>query len=222
MNRTTRAFSSILAASFLLLATTADARMYRYKDENGRTVIGNTVPYQATQRGYEILNSQGRVIETVAPAPTAEEIAAREAEAERRRQEQQQREFDQALLKRFSHPDEAVRAMHRKVQELESLTQLKRGNISVLVSQLDTEQSRAADLERAGRTIPEATLQKINRLQSQIRDIEEQIAVQQMEIARVRERFIEDIHRLETITGEQATVPLEPSAESAPETADQS
>lgn len=206
MNRIQRVFSTVLAASLLFAATAADARMYRYKDENGRTVISNTVPQQASRRGYEILNSQGRVVEVIDPEPTAEELAARAAEEERQRQAELQRQADLALLKRFSHPDEAIRAMERKIQEMRGLTQLKRGNISVLVSQLDEEQGRAANLERAGRDIPESTLQKITRLQNQIRGIEREIAVQNAEIERMREHYLEDIERLEIITGEQATI----------------
>ncbi|MDC0663976.1 DUF4124 domain-containing protein [Marinobacter sp. SS21] len=209
MKRTTNILSSALAVSLLLAATIADARMYRYKDENGRTVISSTVPQQASQRGYEILDNRGRVINTIAPAPTPEEIAAREAEVARQHQLQLQQERDLALLKRFSHPDEAVRAMERKLQELESFGQLKRGSISVLANQLDSEQTRAANLERSGRDIPAATLQKIQRLQNQILDVEQEIAEQNAEIDKVRARFVEDIIRLETITGEPATLPYD-------------
>lgn len=205
-HRSTRVLASTLAATLLFMSVSADARMYRYRDENGRLVISNTVPQQASQRGYEILNDQGRVVQTIDPAPTAEEIAAREAEAERQRQEAEQLERDRALLKRFSNPEEAVSAMNRKIQELESLTQLKRGNMSVIVSQLDNERSRAADFERSGRAVPEATLQKITRLQNQIRDIEQEIAIQNVEIENVRASFIEDIRRLEQITGEASSL----------------
>ncbi|MDX1755124.1 MAG: DUF4124 domain-containing protein [Marinobacter sp.] len=208
--------SSALAVSLLVAALPADARMYRYQDENGRTVISSTVPQQASQRGYEILDNSGRVIKTIDPAPTPEEIAAREAQEARQRQLERQQERDRTLLKRFSHPDEAVRAMERKLQELEGLTQLKRGNISVIANQLDSEQARAADLERSGREIPEATLQKINRLQNQILDIEEEIEEQKAEIDRVRARFVEDIERLEIITGKPANLPYTASPQTGP------
>jgi len=138
----------------------AAANMYRYTDENGQIVISSTIPQEATKRGYDILNDNGRVIDTIPPAPTEEEIAAREAEKQRQKELAEQREQDRALLKRFSHPDQAVKAMHRKIRELEGLIQLKRGNISVISSQLDNEQSRAANMERAGREIPEAMLEK--------------------------------------------------------------
>lgn len=203
------------AIALLLLANTASAGMYRYSDENGQVVISNTIPQEASKRGYDILNSSGRVIETVDPAPTAEEIAAREAQKRRQEEQARQRELDRKLLERFSHPDEAVRAMYRKIRELQGVSQLKRGNISVIESQLDSEQGRAADLERSGREIPEATLKKIRRLESNIREIERDISAQQAEIEAVRRRFHDDIERLETITGDVRTLPLEVPPENA-------
>jgi chromosome segregation ATPase len=199
-----------LAASCLLASSLADARMYRYKDDNGQMVISNTVPQEASTRGYEILNSQGRVVERVDAAPTEEELRQR-SEQERKQQEAEaQRDRDKALLRRYRHPNDAVRALHRKIEELEGLIQLKRGNISVIESQLDTEQARAADLERSGREIPDATLDKIERLQTQIQDIEGEIATQAGEIEQIREDYREDIERLELITDQERTLPLEP------------
>ncbi|MEP3564034.1 MAG: DUF4124 domain-containing protein [Marinobacter sp.] len=202
---------AVLIAMGLLTSAAVQAGMYRYTDENGRLVISNTIPQAATKRGYEIISDSGRVIETIAPAPTAEELAARAAAEERRKQQAAQLEQDRLLLKRFSHPDQAVRAMHRKIQELEGLIALKRGNISVLTSQLDNEQRRAAEMERAGRSIPEATLKKIYRLEGQVRDIEREIAAQRQEIDAVAKRFISDIERLEDITGSERTLPLDDS-----------
>lgn len=197
-------FTSLVASSAMA------SSMYRFKDENGRMVISNTVPSESSTRGYEILNSQGRVVDVVEPAPTAEEIAAREAEKQRRAQADKQRQEDAELLRTFSHPDDAVRALRRKLQELESLVQLKRGNISVIESQLEEQQSKAADLERAGREVPENLLTRIDRLRSQIREIEKEISVQNMETQAIRESFEQKIERLEVITGETRTLSLEP------------
>lgn len=202
--------SALLLSVALGLSAPAAAQLYRYTDENGQLVIGNTIPHDAVKRGYDILSNSGRVIETIPPAPTPEEIAAREAEKQRQQELERQRQEDAQLLKRYSHPDQAVKAMHRKIRELEGLIQLKRGNISVISSQLDNEQSRAANMERAGQTIPDATLEKIRRLESQIRDIEREITSQRQELSDIREAFIKDIERLERITEKQRTLPLDP------------
>ncbi len=201
---------AIMALSF---TATTEAGMYRYTDENGRMVISNTIPQEATKRGYDILSNNGRVVETIPPAPTDEEIAAREAEKQRQKELAAQQERDRLLLKRYSHPDQAVRAMHRKIRELKGLIQLKRGNISVISNQLDSEQSRAANIERSGGTIPESMLEKIRRLESQIRDLEREISIQSQEIDELRADFEADIKRLEQVTGEPRTLTLDTSSE---------
>jgi predicted RNase H-like nuclease (RuvC/YqgF family) len=209
-NRLTALSVKATALAFTLgFSAQVAANMYRFTDENGQVVISSTIPQEATKRGYDILSNNGRVIETIPPAPTEEEIAAREAEEQRQKELAAQREKDRELLKRFSHPDQAVKAMHRKIQELEGLIRLKQGNISVISSQLDNEQSRAADMERAGREIPEATLEKIRRLGAQIRDLEQEIAAQSREIQELRKAFEADIERLEEVTGEERTLPFE-------------
>ena len=209
---TVSSVTALLAALSLLASSGVQADMYRYKDENGQLVISNTIPQKATKRGYEILGNNGRVVETVAPAPTAEEIAAREAEKERQRQAERQREEDKKLLQRYSHPNQAVRAMHRKVREMQGIIQLKRGNISVLASQLENEQGRAADMERSGRDVPQSSLDKIERLQSQINDIEREIAGQRENIEAMKSDFEADIKRLEEVTGEERTLPMTPTS----------
>lgn len=208
----TRSGAANVSAALALtlgLVTAANAAMYRYTDENGQVVISNTIPQEATKRGYDILGNSGRVVETIPPAPTEEEIAAREAEKQRQKAAEIQREQDRKLLKRYSHPDQAVRAMHRKIRELEGLIQLKRGNISVISSQLDSEQSRAANIERSGGTIPDAMLEKIRRLEAQIRDLEREINIQSQEIDELRADFEADIQRLEEVTGEPRTLTLD-------------
>lgn len=214
MHKRLTVFSATASALLLLLgmSTQANASMYRYSDESGQLVISNTIPQQATKRGYDILNSNGRVVKTIPPAPTEAEIAAREAEEQRQKELAIQQEKDSRLLKRFSHPDQAIKAMHRKLNELEGLIQLKRGNISVISNQLDNDQSRAADMERNGQKIPEAILSKINRLESQIRDIEKEITWQTQEIDTLKQAYEKDIKRLEKVTGKTRTLSLEPTS----------
>lgn len=216
MHKRLTVFSATASALLLSLGMTtlAEASMYRYSDEEGQLVISNTIPQQATKRGYDILNSNGRVVETIPPAPTEAEIAAREAQKQRQKELTIQREQDTRLLKRFSHPDQAIKAMHRKLDELRGLIQLKRGNISVISSQLDNEQSRAANMERNGQKIPDATLDKIHRLESQIRDIEREILWQSQEIEALKQTFEKDIKRLEKVTGETRTLSLEATSTS--------
>ncbi|MGP4842849.1 DUF4124 domain-containing protein [Marinobacter sp. 1Y8] len=203
------ALAAVILAS--LVSTSAIAStMYRYKDNNGRMVISNTVPSESTTRGYEILNDKGRVVRVIEPAPTEEELADRDAQKKRKRAVEEQRREDAELLRTFSHPDDGVKALRRKLQELESISQLKRGNISVIESQLQEQQSKAADLERSGREVPDNLRARIDRLRSQIFDIEREISAQNLETESIREAFEDKIERLEELTGQQRTLELNP------------
>lgn len=193
-----------------LCNTSLASTMYRYKDNNDRMVISNTVPSEATNRGYEVLNDHGRVIRVIDPAPTQAEIDARKAKKEQALADKERAREDAELLRTYSHPDEAVLALRRKIQELNSLVQLKRGNISVIQSQLDEQQSKAADIERSGRDVPEAILTRVDRLNAQIRDIKREISAQKMDTEAIRKRFEVKIERLEKITGEERTLSLNP------------
>jgi hypothetical protein len=181
-------------------ATSAYAGMYRYTDKTGQVVIGSSIPQEATQRGYDILNNNGRVVTIIAPAPTEQELAERNAQQQHQNALELQRKQDRKLLKRFSHPDQARSAMNRKIRELEGLISPKRGNITVISGQLNAEQSRAADLERSGQKIPEATLGKIRRLEAQILNIEQEIENQTQDIQTQQEIYEIDIRRLQQVT----------------------
>src|SRR5690554_713492 len=102
-----------LVALGLLASAGVQATMYRYTDQDGQLVIGTTIAQQGTKRGYEILSDNGRVVNTIPRALTAEEIpareAARQAEQERQRQLEAQQELGRQLLKRSSHRDQPNR-----------------------------------------------------------------------------------------------------------------
>lgn len=196
------------------------ANLYRYKDENGTTAIGLNIPPHLVRNGYEVLSSNGRVIKVVPPALTAEEIAERDAkEAEKIRlaqEAQKQKEEDQALLKLYSHPDDAVRVLKRKLQDIEDFISLKNGNISVVRSQLAQEETKAANMERTGKKIPESTLNKINQQKEKITEIENDIEIKRNEIPVLKMAFDKIIKRLELLTKKKAAnYPLEPSPEKA-------
>lgn len=149
----------------LLLPVAAGAtELYRYVDDKGTTVLSHQgVPPEHIARGYEVLNSQGRVIRVVPPAPSAEEM--QEILAERARVGS-----DAQLLRLYSSPDDVERARERKMVELDGLISVARGNLQSARTQQGNLQSQAADHERAGREVPAHLLGQIeNQKAEQIR-----------------------------------------------------
>lgn len=204
----------IFAVGLTLAFSTYAANLYRYKDENGVTALGLNIPPHLVRNGYEVLGSNGRVIKVVPPALTAEEIAIRDAkEAEKIRlaqEAQKQKEEDEALLKLYSHPDDAVRVLKRKLQDIEDFISLKNGNISVVKGQLEQEEAKAANMERTGKKIPDNILNKIEQQKQKIIEIENDIEVKRNEIPVLKLVFDKIIKRLELITNKKsANYPLE-------------
>lgn len=222
MIRLTRLLQSlgILVAGLTLSAALVAGTLYRYQDQDGTPVISHTLPQEASQRGYEILTTSGRVIATVPPALTDTQRAAKEAEEQARLAEREkqarQRASDRQLLRTFSHPDDVVLALERKLEQMRSLIELKQSNIANIRSQLRNEQSRAADAERAGRTIPVDVRHKMQVLQQDINEIEAEIARQESAISGTVADYKAMADRVEHLTEKQRTKPL--PSETPPET----
>jgi hypothetical protein len=53
--------------------TTQTAQMYRYTDDKGAVVTGNSIAPEYARKGYQIVTITGVVLQTVPPEPTAEE-----------------------------------------------------------------------------------------------------------------------------------------------------
>ncbi|WP_264831025.1 hypothetical protein, partial [Klebsiella oxytoca] len=73
-------------------------------------------------KGYQVLNDQGRVIRTVPPAPTAEELRQRKAAQAQARSAAQ-------LLRLYSSLEDVDRARERRLAELDGLSSVARGNL---------------------------------------------------------------------------------------------
>lgn len=147
------------AALVLMLGVVpaADAQnIYRYQDSTGRTVFNATIPPEYVSNGYTILNAQGQVVEVVPPAPTADELAAREAETEARRAEEEalrrQMEADSLLLRLYRSPAEIERKRDERLKQLDAQI----AGLDVTIAKLDeeiaglnaaVERARAANLE---------------------------------------------------------------------------
>lgn len=185
----------------LTLALQASAIGYfRYKDENGILIINTHIPPDFVAQGYEVITSTGQVLKVVPPAPTEEELAARAEQKKKEeaaaRQGAAQAEVDERLMKLYSHPDDAQRALERKLAELDYQISRKKGQSLILKNKMEKEEKRAAERERSGLIVREDTLQEIDKLKRQINDFSTQVheIEEQKRIAEIK--FQKDIDRM--------------------------
>jgi DNA repair exonuclease SbcCD ATPase subunit len=108
------------------------------------------------------------VVQVVPPALTAEQ--ARQAEAEKA-----QADADAQLLHLYSSLEDVDRAKARKLAELDALIGVAQGNLRGFGVQQRNLQSQAADLERAGRPVPQSLIDQLDDLRDQQQGLNLQI-----------------------------------------------
>ncbi len=169
------------------------AELYRYINDKGVTVLDRSVPPQYVSRGYEVLDSDGRVKQVVPAAPTREEReAARAAELEQRRRNS----ADETLLRLYSSLADLDRAHGRQIQQIENLIATADADLLTLQSQRDDLQSRAAAQERAGREVDRQLLQQLREIEAEQGRLQRRIASNREEIDAVNGAFAERRQRL--------------------------
>ncbi|OUM07777.1 DUF4124 domain-containing protein [Pseudomonas syringae] len=186
-----------LALLMPLSARAADApeiRLYRYVDSRGVTVIDTQgVPPDYVAKGYEVLNGRGRVIQAVPPAPTAEQIRQTEAA-------QRQTAADAQLLSVYNSVEEVDRVKARRLAELDALVGVAQGNIQGLAAQQRNLQGQAAELERAGRPVPQTLVDQLNDLRDQQQKLQADIAGHQAARVKAEAGFAVDRARVQRLT----------------------
>ncbi|CAM3392938.1 DUF4124 domain-containing protein [Pseudomonas floridensis] len=184
----------MLSSSLIQAADVPELRLYRYVDNRGVTVIDRLgVPPEYVAKGYEVLNTHGRVVQVVAPAPTAEQI--RQVEADKA-----QSEANAKLLGLYSSVDEVDRVKARKLAELDTLIGVAQGNIQGLSAQQRSLQGQAADQERAGRPVPQAIIDQLDDLRNQQQKLQSDIEGYQAMRAKAEAGFAADRTRVQQLT----------------------
>ena len=181
----------------VLAALPVQAELYRYVNDKGVTVLdSNGVPAAYIGKGYEVLNNQGMVIKVVPPAPTAEELAQRKLQ-------EQQAASDAKLMTLYTSVDDVDRAEQRKLAEIDSVIGITRGNWQRSRTQRDNLQAQAADMERAGRQVPEHISQQIVDLNKEMDRLKGEIDGYRQLKEKAREQFAADRSHVARLTGEE-------------------
>lgn len=191
-------FCSLLLV-LALSSQVLEARMYRYKNAEGKTVVSSTLPPKFSQDGYEILNNSGLVIKTVAPRKTAEQIRQdvinkdKLIKEERIRREEEQ--LDTILMNSYTDISDIERARDNElIGKSRSIVLLKQ-NIRRLTRLLEDTQNRAARDERLGRDLSKELLAEISRYKKRIISEEKEVLKLEDDKLNITERYASSIIR---------------------------
>ncbi|MFT3929454.1 MAG: hypothetical protein QM709_04055 [Spongiibacteraceae bacterium] len=185
---------AVLVSGGAIAADTA--KLYRYTTDKGVTAVDDHVPPEFVKNGYQVLSSDGRVLETVPRQLTGEEGARkRAADAEAKRL----KEWDKNLLLRYSSVDDIAAARDRALREIDVRLSILRTNLTSVKAQVEREQEKAADIERRGGTVPEAIATNIDKLKLEVAGIESSIAERAKDKESTNASYQRDIDRFKTL-----------------------
>jgi hypothetical protein len=174
---------------------TTNIRMYRYTNNAGVLVTGNSISPEYARKGYQVVAPNGEVLETIAPEPTKEERAQYEQKAKDKLTAAKQTEQDKELLLRYSTLDEIKLAKERKLTEIDNKIRMLNSNITTLNQQIDFQQQSAAGFERDGQAVPIPVLSKIEALHQEMKISENQLADRKKEYEGENARFAQETER---------------------------
>lgn len=164
----------------------AQARFYRYVNDQGVRVMSSTIPPEYAQKGYEVIGPNGQVLRRVDPAPEPEDL-------ERAEQERALRAEYAVLARRYSSANDIISARDRRLANLDANIAILRGNINSINHQLEQLMSRAANIEREGREVPRSIFNDIDKVREELSSTEEMLQVRLHEHEEIYARFERDV-----------------------------
>ncbi len=198
-------FATSLALLLFVLSATAQARLYKWVDEEGNVHYTDKIPPAQVERGHDTLSDKGIRVDSVAPAMTAEEIQ-REKELERRRKQQErliaaQRAADRSLLSNYRNADDLLLARDGQLASVDVMTQATKGNIRRQQEWLRRLRSEAANLERAGKELTPDLQDRITRTEHEINSSYASIVSREQQKQKIRDDFDRDLRRFIKLKG---------------------
>jgi hypothetical protein len=208
---TIRGFIGHIIVIMIVLATpiASSAELYKYRNEDGVTVLNSYIPARYVKNGYTILSLNGRVLEVIPRALTDKEIRIRDsalqATQKREREEREQKIADQNLLRLYSTPEDVTRARDTKLTSIDSFISTQEGNIRRLQNQKRQLESSLADVERAGGTINKDRVDRIRSIEGRIKQIVAEIRDKEEEKIVMTTSYAADLKRVLELYGNDSS-----------------
>ncbi len=188
----------------------ADAKMYKWTDEDGVVHYGDHVPARHVKSRAEVLNAQGVTVNVIEAQKTAEDLAEeirlRNLEQERLAAEAARRSYDRALLDSYASVDDILATRKRRLEAVDGqiiFTTHHIGQIKNRIASIEAEIARVVGPRKDGtkRKVPKRLADE---LATAVRALEEHSAnleAHYLDQARIRIKYAEDIERFKVLRG---------------------
>lgn len=194
----TAALTLALFSSFCV----AEDVVYRWTDQAGKVHYTPTLPPEAANRPYDILSTDGRVIERITDPGKQQRQAIESVRNQKKKgpeplySEEQKRVIgDRLLLLKYHSEQEILDAMQLEVDHLKYDERLLKAGHDSAMTSLGYQIRSAANLQREGKPVPENKLREIRQLQSRILANRQSNAELNLRKEQIRDSFNADLKR---------------------------
>jgi len=204
------AYAPALCAAVLLIGIASESKavLYRWVDEEGTVHYTDTLPPDYVEQARTEFSQSGLPVNRVPRAKTPEEIRQEQELARLRSQQQilvdRLRAADRVLLRTFRSEDDLLRARDGKIATIDVMIQVTKNNIRRQETWLAELRTEAANLERAGKPIPEHLQAVIRKTEASIREGHDSVARREEQKTAIRNSFEQDLQRFKQLLNGKA------------------
>jgi hypothetical protein len=202
---------SKIVATFVVLGAlcaNAEAKMFKWVDDNGTTHYGETIPPEYSNKDATELNKNGEVEKRI-ERPTPEGRRAKEKEEAKKEVEQQTaleiKRRDNALLSTFSNEKEIDLARERGSQQVEARIGSVKLMLKTAQESLAEHNKEQKDLLSQNKKIPASLTDDIGESASRVEKLQKELEQNVQELEKVKARFDADKQRYHELKSGNAT-----------------
>ena len=190
------------------LCANAEAKLYKWVDDNGTTHYGETIPPEYANKDATKFSDKGRVEQRIEKL-TPEERRAKEAEDVKKNAAQQvaieAKRRDSALLNTFSNENEIDLSRDRGLQQVEARINSITTMLKSAQDSLVEHQNEQDGLLKQGKKIPKSLLEDVAESEARVAKLQKELAQNQQELANLKARFEADKLRYRELKGGNAS-----------------
>jgi hypothetical protein len=140
-------------------AFSAQAKMYKWVDENGQMHFGDKIPQKYLAKEHEELNERGMKVKHKEAEKNAQEKAEEQhLEQERKKaalEAQKKKKMDRVLLDAYDSENDLIIARDSRLEAVASQIQLSEAIISESNKKIKSMEERVAEIKVSGREVPD-------------------------------------------------------------------
>ncbi len=198
------------AALCAAVSMSAEAKLYKWVDENGTTHYGETIPPEYASRDTKQLD-KGRVTDRKEKFDVKQNVSAEEPNPAAEKAALEARRRDEALLSTYSNESEIDLSRDRNLLQVEARVNSYTTMLRSAHSTLDSLHQERDTLTKQGRKIPASLTEDIAEAEALVARRQKDLATSQKEVETVKARYEADKQRYRKLKGWTPGTPPPPS-----------